>query len=79
MKHDDPNRAMVAEFHKNSNGRFELFSLTAFTSCIARHDGKTYVPRYTYDVDYSREYGYIFHRSGGGRCKCKSREECYGN
>ena len=66
MKHEDPDRAMVAEFHKNSNGRLELFSLTAFTSHVAQHDGKTYLSRDTYDVDYSREYGYIFHLSGGG-------------
>jgi hypothetical protein len=61
----DKQRAIVAEFHKDSGGRLTLFSLTAIQNKPA-HDGGTYRSRDTYDVDHSRRYGYIFHQSGAG-------------
>lgn len=57
---------VAAEFHKDSGGRIKLFSLTAIMKKVSRHDGKTYRGREGYDVDWSKEYGYIFHNSGGG-------------
>ncbi len=53
-------RSVVAEFHKKSSDRLELFSL------IVVEDRGDYLARTTYDVDYSKQYGYIFHQSGGG-------------
>ena len=50
-------RDIVAEFHKNPGGRFELFSLNVVDKKFHR----------TYDVDWSRTYGYIFHESGAGQ------------
>lgn len=58
-------RATVAEFHKTAGGRLSLFSLTVLSPETAR-DGRQYIYRETYDVEHSREYGYIFHQSGGG-------------
>jgi hypothetical protein len=60
------NRIIVAEFHKDSRGHLELFSLTAITESKDRGDGKTYVGKEFFDVDYSRRFGYLFHMSGGG-------------
>lgn len=58
-------RATVAEFHKDSGGRLTLVSLTTLTFGKTR-EGREYIRRCQYDVDHSREYGYIFHMSGGG-------------
>jgi len=52
--------SIVAEFHKDSGGRFELFSLTVI------EDRGEYLSRSIYDVDHSRKYGYLFHQSGSG-------------
>src|SRR3972149_9739482 len=47
--------SIVAEFHKDSGGRFELFSLTVI------EDRGEYLSGSIYDVDHSRKYGYLFH------------------
>lgn len=65
MTKEQLQRATVAEFQKDSGGRLTLFSLTAITHETAS-DGRQYISRELYDVDHSREYGYIFHMSGGG-------------
>lgn len=57
-------RATVAEFHKEANGRFTLFSLTVVKEGDDR--GRQYLVRETYDVDHSRRYGYLFEMSGCG-------------
>lgn len=57
--------AAVAEFHKASNGKLTLFSLVTFERGT-EHDGRQYVLRATYDVDFSRTYGYLFNQSGFG-------------
>lgn len=59
-------RAIVAEFQKDSGGRVMLFSLTTLTAHEC--DGKSYLHRDMYDVKYSRKFGYIWHMSGGGGC-----------
>lgn len=58
-------RATVAQFYKDSRGRLTLFSLTAITPAHTS-DHRQYICRREYDVEHSREYGYIFHMSGGG-------------
>jgi len=47
-------RSVVATFFRDSNGRLWLDSLE-----VIRAIGRDY-----YDVDYSKRYGYIFHKSG---------------
>lgn len=59
-------RATVAEFHKDGRGRLILFSLTVVKQETDRRDGREYLMRETYDVDHSRQYGYLFHMSGAG-------------
>jgi hypothetical protein len=59
-------RDIVAEFHKSAGGRLSLRSLIVLYEEISRHDGKAYLSRDLYDVDYSRCYGYLFHMSGAG-------------
>lgn len=60
-------RAIVAQFHKTAGRRFELWSITTITEETARDgSGKTWLARVIYDVDWSRGYGYLYHRSGGG-------------
>lgn len=60
-------RQIIAEFHKSAGRRLELFSLTTIEEKKG-HDGQKYLSRSTYDVDWSRTYGYVFHESGcGGR------------
>lgn len=50
-------RDTVAEFHKDAGGRCRLFSL----SVISEGEGQS-----TYDVEWSRAYGYMFYCSGFG-------------
>lgn len=57
-------RPTVAEFYKEPNGRLRLFSLVVTNE---RNDrGRPYTMRETYDVDWSKRYGYIFEQSGFG-------------
>lgn len=58
-------RQIVAEFYKRSHGPLELFSLTTLTTKQSI-DGKTNTSRTIYDINLSKEYGYIWHASGGG-------------
>lgn len=58
-------RQIIAEFYKNPKRRFELFSLTAIEK-VTGHDGKQHLQQSGYDVDLSRQYGYIFHMSSAG-------------
>lgn len=58
-------RAYVAEFHKNASGRLILFSLVVIKEGTDQ-TGREWQMRATYDVDHSRQYGYIFHMSGAG-------------
>lgn len=58
------NRAMVGQFFKEPSGHFRLFSLTVVEEGEDR--GRAYRMRKSYDVDYSRRYGYLFHMSGAG-------------
>ena len=58
-------RGIVALFQKSAGGRLALFSITTLTTENA-HDGHTYRSRTEYDVDWSRQFGYIWHDSGGG-------------
>lgn len=57
--------ATVAEFHKNSSGKLTLWSLTAIERGHDR-DGREYLSKKIYDVEYSRTYGYLFQQSGWG-------------
>ena len=58
---------VAAEFHKDSGGRLELFSLWTRTEGVSRHDGKTYVGSDGYDVEWSKYHQtYIFHNSSRG-------------
>jgi hypothetical protein len=61
-------RAIVAEFHKDSGGRLKLFAMTVIKEENSR-DGRVWIGRKEYDVEWSRKYGYIFDVSGsGGAC-----------
>jgi hypothetical protein len=53
-------RTILAEFQKKASGRLELFSLTTFEDCGA------YLSRKTYNVDWSKRYGYLFEQTGFG-------------
>jgi hypothetical protein len=66
MREQILNRELVAEFFKDSGGRVRLNNLTVLQEERSRHDGKVYVSRQYWDVDYSRKYGYLFHMSGCG-------------
>lgn len=58
---------VAAEFHKNSSGRLELFSVWVRTEGVSRHDGKTYFGADGYDVEWSKTYrSYVFHNSSSG-------------
>jgi hypothetical protein len=58
---------VAAEFHKDSGGRLELFSLWVRTQEVSRHDGKTYFGADGYDVEWSKyHHSYIFHNSSSG-------------
>lgn len=61
-------RSIVAQFIIDSGGRFSLWSLTVLEE-VQPTFGKSYMDRREYDVETSKEYGYIFHHcgSGGGR------------
>lgn len=57
-------RSVIGTFFKESSGRLRLDSLEV----IRPIEGRTHYGYDTYDVDYSKTYGYIFHMSGcGGR------------
>ena len=57
----------AAEFHKDSHGRLELFSLWVRTEGVFWHDGKTYFGADGYDVEWSKRFlSYIFHNSSSG-------------
>lgn len=60
-------RQIVAEFHKDSGGRLSLWSMTTITEEKLR-DGSddTCLMRRIYDVETSRQFGYIYHLSGSG-------------
>jgi hypothetical protein len=58
-------RAIVAQFHKSKGGRFDLWSVTTIEE-EADGSGDTWIKRETYDVDWSRKYGYLYHNSGSG-------------
>lgn len=60
------NRELVAEFFKSAGGKVRLNSLIVLQEEIGHHDGKLYISRKFYDVDYSRQFGYLFHMSGFG-------------
>jgi hypothetical protein len=67
MSNDEKVIGLAAEFHKDSGGRLELFSLWVRTEDVSRHDGKTYFGADGYDVDWSKAYqSYIFHNSSSG-------------
>lgn len=53
-------RSIVAEFYKDRRGGISLFSVTAV------EDHGAYLSRTIYDVDHSKEWGYLFHQSGAG-------------
>lgn len=58
---------IAAEFHKDSSGRLQLFSLWVITEEVSRYDGKMYRGSDGYDVEWSKEFGsYIFHNSSSG-------------
>lgn len=57
---DTPFREVVSHFYKDSSKRVHLNGLTVLEE---KTDG--YVQT-SYDVDYSRQFGYIFHMSGAG-------------
>lgn len=59
------NREIVAEFFKDSGGRVILNNLIVLQERKS-YDGKIGVYREFYDVDYSRQYGYLYHMSGAG-------------
>lgn len=60
------NRELVAEFYKDSGGRVRLNNLTVLQDEYSLHYRKVFTHRHYYDVDYSKNYGYIFHMSGAG-------------
>jgi hypothetical protein len=60
------NRELVAEFFKDSGGRVSLNNLTVLQDRESLHYQKVLTYREYYDVDYSRQFGYIFHMSGAG-------------
>jgi hypothetical protein len=60
-------RAIVAEFHKDSGGRLKLWSMTVIKE--NGRDGRVWICREQYNVEWSRKYGYIFEATGfGGSC-----------
>lgn len=60
-------REIVAEFHKDSGGRLSLWSVTVISEKTLRDgSGETYFSRDFYDVEKSRQYGYLYHQSGAG-------------
>jgi hypothetical protein len=60
------NRDVVAEFFKDSRGRVRINNLTVFQEEWSNYAGKVITSRQYWDVDYSRQYGYVFHMSGCG-------------
>ena len=60
MEREQLNRELVGEFFEAEDGTIRLNALTVF------QDERTHRSKHIYDVDYSKEYGYIFHMSGGG-------------
>jgi hypothetical protein len=63
-------RDLVAEFYKSAGGKVTLSNLVVLEEEKDRRDGKIYVTRKLYNVDHSREFGYIFHMCGGGGDRC---------
>jgi len=60
-------RAVVTHFFRPASGRPVIHSVTVIEEKSDNRDGKTYVYRTEYDVEWSRSYGYyLFHQSGGG-------------
>lgn len=60
-------RAVVAEFIRSGNRSPELWSLTVIEEKTDR-DGREYLYRTIYDVEVSRQYGYLYHQCGAGGC-----------
>lgn len=59
-------RSIFAEFFKDAHGRVRLHGLTVIED-VTHRDGKTYVSRKEYDVEWHRTGGYyLFHQSGAG-------------
>ncbi len=60
-------RAVVSQFFRGKSGYPILNSVTVISEEVSRHDGKTYLARYEYDIEWSRCCDcYLFHKSGSG-------------
>ncbi len=58
-------RAIVAEFVREGNRSPELWSMVVIEEGVDR-DGREFFYRKQYDIEVSRQYGYLYHQSGGG-------------
>lgn len=58
-------REVIGHFYKDSSKRVHLNALTVLQETKG-YEGRVYVSRQEWDVDYSRKFGYIFHMSGCG-------------
>lgn len=66
MRDNETTVGIVGHFHRAPNGLTRLFTLTVITETYSRHYQKTLVGQNTYNVDWSRQYGYLFDQAGAG-------------
>lgn len=58
-------RSVITQFYRSAGKRTKIWSLIVLEP-ERGHDGKMYLAKHHYDVEYSRLFGYIFHMSGSG-------------
>lgn len=66
MQKQELKREVVAEFFKDSGNRVRLNNLTVMQEELSRSTGEIYTVKQSWDVDYSKEFGYLYHMSGAG-------------
>lgn len=57
---------VVGHFYRSGNGDTRLFALTVIREGVSRHTGGAYISKGTYDVEWSKRYGYLFGMTGCG-------------
>ena len=65
MKEQILTRSVVAEFFKDGRGIVRVNNLTVLQE-EKGYEGRVYVCKQLWDVDYSRKFGYLLHMSGAG-------------
>lgn len=66
MEESHLNREVIALFFKDKSKIVRLYSLIVLKEIKKNYEGKTFLSRYEYDVEYSKKFGYIFNHFGYG-------------